>query len=222
MVVHVAVLTIGQLAKAAGVTTPTIRYYEEIGLLPKAGRSAAGQRIFAKSELKRLTFIRRCRDFGFSIDQVRVLAGLSIRADHDCTRAKGFSSDADRGPGRWWRPSSGVVALQPSDPRKGHAISLGHGTGRAQVGLQWVRYDQPQSRDDRSSKARQKWQQNLDDCHERPRSGYRALSSVAISVPSASGGPGVVGPLYRHAQLAKLSERRQQLRLPERPLFPRP
>lgn len=88
MVVHLHVLTIGQLAKAAGVTTPTIRYYEEIGLLPKAGRSAAGQRVYAESELKRLTFIRRCRDFGFSIDQVRVLAGLSISADQDCSQVR--------------------------------------------------------------------------------------------------------------------------------------
>lgn len=88
MNVHVRVLTIGQLAKAAGVTTPTIRYYEEIGLLPKAGRSAAGQRIYAESELERLTFIRRCRDFGFSIDQVRVLAGLSISADQDCSQVR--------------------------------------------------------------------------------------------------------------------------------------
>lgn len=84
MNVHVRVLTIGQLAKAAGVTTPTIRYYEEIGLLPPAGRSAAGQRIYEERDLERLTFIRRCRDFGFSIDQVRVLAGLSISADKDC------------------------------------------------------------------------------------------------------------------------------------------
>lgn len=84
MNVHVPVLTIGKLTRAAGVTTPTIRYYEEIGLLPKAGRSAAGQRIYAESELERLTFIRRCRDFGFSIKQVRVLAGLSISADRDC------------------------------------------------------------------------------------------------------------------------------------------
>ncbi len=84
MNVHVRVLTIGQLAKAAGVTTPTIRYYEEIGLLPPAGRSAAGQRIYEKRDLERLTFIRRCRDFGFSIDQVRVLAGLSTSADQDC------------------------------------------------------------------------------------------------------------------------------------------
>lgn len=88
MNVHVRVLTIGQLAKAAGVSTPTIRYYEEIGLLPKAGRSGAGQRIYAESELERLTFIRRCRDFGFSIGQVRVLAGLSISADQDCSQVR--------------------------------------------------------------------------------------------------------------------------------------
>ncbi len=84
MNVHVRVLTIGALAKAAGVTTPTIRYYEEIGLLPPAGRSASGQRIYEATDLERLTFIRRCRDFGFSIDQVRLLSGLSISPDKDC------------------------------------------------------------------------------------------------------------------------------------------
>lgn len=88
MDVHGRVLTIGQLAKAAGVTTPTIRYYEEICLLPLAGRSAAGQRIYAETDLKRLTFIRRCRDFGFSIDQVRALAGLSISAKEDCSQVR--------------------------------------------------------------------------------------------------------------------------------------
>jgi DNA-binding transcriptional MerR regulator len=82
---HRRALTIGQLAKAAGVTTPTIRYYEEIGLLPAAGRTAAGQRVYDSTDLERLTFIRRCRDFGFSIDQVRVLAGLSISAEQDCS-----------------------------------------------------------------------------------------------------------------------------------------
>ncbi len=84
MNVHVRVLTIGALAKAAGVTTPTIRYYEEIGLLPAAGRTAAGQRVYDGSDVERLTFIRRCRDFGFSIEQVRALVGLSISTDRDC------------------------------------------------------------------------------------------------------------------------------------------
>lgn len=88
MNVHVRVLTIGQLAKAAGVTTPTIRYYEEIGLLPKAGRTKSGQRAYDETELERVTFIRRCREFGFSIDQVRVLAGLSISAERDCSEVR--------------------------------------------------------------------------------------------------------------------------------------
>lgn len=88
MNVHVRVLTIGALAKAAGVTTPTIRYYEEIGLLPPAGRTASGQRVYEATDLDRLTFIRRCRDFGFSIDQVRLLSGLSISPDTDCSEVR--------------------------------------------------------------------------------------------------------------------------------------
>lgn len=76
--------TIGKLARAAGVNTPTIRYYEEIGLLPEAARTASGQRAYDTEDLERLTFIRRCRDFGFSIEQVRLLAGLSISPDKDC------------------------------------------------------------------------------------------------------------------------------------------
>lgn len=77
-------LTIGRLAKVAGASTPTIRYYEEIGLMPKADRSEGGQRLYGADAVDRLIFIRRCRDFGFSIEQVRLLAGLSISADKDC------------------------------------------------------------------------------------------------------------------------------------------
>lgn len=88
MNVHIHVLTIGQLAKAAGVSAPTIRYYEEIGLLPPAHRSARGQRMYAGGDLERLSFIRRCRDFGFSIDQVRDLARLSISENEDCSRVR--------------------------------------------------------------------------------------------------------------------------------------
>lgn len=85
---HARRLTIGALAKSAGVTTPTIRYYEEIGLLPQAGRSESGQRSYDSSDIARVTFIKRCRDFGFSIEQVRVLAGLSISHDRDCTEVR--------------------------------------------------------------------------------------------------------------------------------------
>lgn len=76
--------SIGKLAKAASVTTPTIRYYEEIGLLPEAERTASGQRAYGAEDVERLIFIRRCRAFGFSIEQVRILAGLSISSDEDC------------------------------------------------------------------------------------------------------------------------------------------
>lgn len=58
---------------------PTIRYYEEIGLLRRATRQGGGQRVYTRNDVERLTFIRRCREFGFSIEQVRTL--LSILQD---------------------------------------------------------------------------------------------------------------------------------------------
>ncbi len=88
MNVHVRVFTIGALAKAAGVSTPTIRYYEDIGLLPPAARTAGGQRNYDHADLNRLTFIRQCRDFGFGIDQVRVLLDLSTSRDRDCAETR--------------------------------------------------------------------------------------------------------------------------------------
>lgn len=93
MNVHVRVSSIGALAKAAGVTTPTIRYYEDIGLLPKPERNASGQRVYDDSDVERLTFIRRCRDFGFSIDQVRLLASLSISPDRDCAEVRDIAHE---------------------------------------------------------------------------------------------------------------------------------
>ncbi|WP_339073354.1 helix-turn-helix domain-containing protein [Sinorhizobium meliloti] len=88
MNVHIPVFTIGALAKASGVTTPTIRYYEEIGLIPKARRSPSGQRYYEDADLWRLTFIRQCRDFGFGIEQVRLLLDLSISRERDCIETR--------------------------------------------------------------------------------------------------------------------------------------
>lgn len=75
---HVRVFAIGALAKAASVSTPTVRYYEEIGLLPRAQRTAGGQRSYDEADLNRLAFIKQFRDFGFGIEQVRTLLDLSI------------------------------------------------------------------------------------------------------------------------------------------------
>lgn len=85
---QVRAFTIGALAKTAGVSAPTIRYYEEIGLLPRAPRTNGGQRTYDSADLNRLTFVRQCREFGFGIEQVRVLLDLSISADRDCLEAR--------------------------------------------------------------------------------------------------------------------------------------
>ena len=66
-------LSIGQAADRSGCTPPTIRYYESIGLLPPTPRSDAGRRAYGPQEVARLVFIRRARDFGLGIPQVRDL-----------------------------------------------------------------------------------------------------------------------------------------------------
>lgn len=78
-------LTIGALAERTGCTVPTIRYYEEIGLIPPAKRRESGHRFYDGHALELLTFIRRCRDFGFPVEQVRELVVLSQSAERDCT-----------------------------------------------------------------------------------------------------------------------------------------
>lgn len=81
-------LSIGLVARQTGCTVPTIRYYEEIGLLPPALRTDAGQRHYDKRTIRRLTFIRRCRDFGFSIEHVRELTGLVDQPDRPCDEVR--------------------------------------------------------------------------------------------------------------------------------------
>lgn len=68
---------IGRLSAETGVNIETIRYYERIGIMPAPPRTEGGQRIYGAEHLKRLTFIRRCRELGFSLDEIRVLLGLA-------------------------------------------------------------------------------------------------------------------------------------------------
>ncbi len=77
-------LTIGKLASATGTKVETIRYYEQIGLLAAPARSAGNYRTYEGEHLRRLSFIRRARDLGFSIDQVRELLGLADRREQSC------------------------------------------------------------------------------------------------------------------------------------------
>ena len=66
----------GNLAKATGSNIETIRYYENIGLLHEPDRSASGHRLYSQNDQKRLGFILRCRELGFSIAELRELLGL--------------------------------------------------------------------------------------------------------------------------------------------------
>lgn len=77
-------IKIGRLAKATGTAVETVRYYEKIGLLPKVARTAGNYRSYGREEVARLSFIRRARDLGFSLDQVRTLLSLADDRDLPC------------------------------------------------------------------------------------------------------------------------------------------
>lgn len=82
-------IAIGRLSERTGVNIETIRYYEKIGLLPVPGRTDGGYRQYDDGHARRLQFIRRGRDLGFSIDDIRALLRLAEHPDHPC-------DDADR------------------------------------------------------------------------------------------------------------------------------
>lgn len=76
--------SIGELASIAGCNVPTVRYYEQIGLIPIAERTMNGHRHYQDSDLKRLTFIKRCRNFGFPVEQIRSMLVVFDDADLPC------------------------------------------------------------------------------------------------------------------------------------------
>ena len=77
--------SIGDLAAATGTKTETIRWYERVGLLPAPARQGRGNyRAYGKEHLDRLSFLRRARDLGFNLEQVRTLLDLADQSDQDC------------------------------------------------------------------------------------------------------------------------------------------
>ncbi|MDF1736598.1 MAG: helix-turn-helix domain-containing protein [Minwuia sp.] len=80
-------LAIGQLSAETGTKVPTIRYYEDIGLLPQPERTAGNQRRYGKRQVDRLRFIRHCRDLGFPLSDIRALLDLSDDPDRSCASA---------------------------------------------------------------------------------------------------------------------------------------
>ncbi|WP_425404668.1 MerR family transcriptional regulator [Hwanghaeella sp.] len=80
-------LTIGRVADAADCKVQTIRYYEQIGLVPTPPRTAGNQRRYSQADVDRLLFIRHARGLGFPLEAVRDLLSLSDRPDHSCRAA---------------------------------------------------------------------------------------------------------------------------------------
>ena len=77
-------MLIGELARRTNSRVETIRFYEREGLLPTAERTAGNYRSYGEVHLKRLSFIRRSRDLGFSLDQVNTLLSLADDRDRPC------------------------------------------------------------------------------------------------------------------------------------------
>jgi len=80
--------TIGAMSKRTGVNIETIRYYERIGIMPNPPRTAGGQRVYGESHMKRLTFVRRGRELGFPLDDIRALLSLVDGGEFTCGEVK--------------------------------------------------------------------------------------------------------------------------------------
>lgn len=84
--------TIGDLARRVGYAVQTLRYFEQIGLMPEAPRTAGGQRRYGAKELRRLLFIKHARELGFTLDAVRSLLALAAHPDAPCEAADAIAA----------------------------------------------------------------------------------------------------------------------------------
>lgn len=84
---------IGEISRETGVNIETIRYYERIGIMPKPDRTEGGNRQYNHDQLKRLSFIKRCRELGFGIEEIRALLQMVDRADFTCAEVHTMTVD---------------------------------------------------------------------------------------------------------------------------------
>jgi MerR family mercuric resistance operon transcriptional regulator len=81
-------LPIGELSKRSDVNIETIRYYERIKLLPAPPRTASGRRVYGSTDLRILVFVRRSRELGFSLDEIRALLRLGGPEKASCREVR--------------------------------------------------------------------------------------------------------------------------------------
>jgi DNA-binding transcriptional MerR regulator len=85
--------TIGELAQRSGMRAANIRYYEEIGVLPKADRRESGHRDYGEADLALVGMVKNFRELGFSLDQLRALVKLSKSSERSCAEARDLASE---------------------------------------------------------------------------------------------------------------------------------
>ena len=86
-------LTRGVVSKLTGCNIETLRYYERAGLMPDPARSEGGHRIYTDDQVRRLMFIRRCRQLGFTVEQIRELLRLVDGGDYTCAEVRVITVD---------------------------------------------------------------------------------------------------------------------------------
>jgi MerR family mercuric resistance operon transcriptional regulator len=86
-------LLIGELSRSTGVNIETIRYYERVKMLPAPPRTAGGRRVYGPSQTRVLAFIRRGRELGFTLDEIRALLDLNAPGQATCAEVKAIASE---------------------------------------------------------------------------------------------------------------------------------
>jgi MerR family copper efflux transcriptional regulator len=86
-------MNIGQAARASGVSAKLIRYYESIGLIPEAGRTASGYRVYTATDVNLLRFVKRARSLGFPIGRIQVLVSLWLDRDRSSADVKRIAQE---------------------------------------------------------------------------------------------------------------------------------
>jgi DNA-binding transcriptional MerR regulator len=84
---------IGELSRQTSVKVPTIRYYEQIGLLPEAPRTEGNRRLYGQAEVDRLNFIRHSRQLGFEIDDIRELLTMAAQPQSSCHQVDSIANN---------------------------------------------------------------------------------------------------------------------------------
>jgi len=88
-----AAIQIGELSRQTGCNVETIRYYERVGLLPRPPRSAGRYRLYDTGDVRRLAFVRRARELGFTLDEVRALLVLSAaNSENTCSEVRDLTA----------------------------------------------------------------------------------------------------------------------------------